>query len=875
MRIPIQAWTIYDWQGPTTNVRFRVTANDSFLARDNDDSGVEVDGAPKVFREVDCTVGTAVVDGLTVKTITIPALWLFSTTDAIVNRTVRYSAKFVTKSGSDIKPLDLLQNFQLPKHIIDVFNPVPWKEIIRYNFPAAPVPIDRTTFSTEQILELIGGGAISGGPNKSPGRIAVWSGPITIDGAVGFTWQTVDNAVAALNLLPPTPTSFNAFRIAEGAGNANVKVGGSPALLSTHLTDQTGIWSRAIINDAATRRWVEFVRDGALGLQYSAYDNSNVLQSNTIFDSAGGVGFSDGTNPDFGYLFKASSAYHLGINAAGAGASSATKEITFTTSGVGINKSASIGGQLHIVSGANGRIGLVVESTASATQPIATLSKGTSLRFSFNHDAVATFGLASTVKGKLTFAVLNNANTQTIEGADTPASNITYKLPATDPANGQLLRTVTFSGGVATLEWVNPSSGGDVSSDIGTVVDNKLARFNGTTGKLITDSAIVVADTTGAFTVPNTWSLNDANGNEVITITSVASAVNQFNFSNSATNTPIVVAPTGDDANISMRYSPKGTGINEFTKNILFNVGANALDNVIFVKSTSSGAVDHSFGFFVGGVGSSTATDGPYFFARGNNFSGFASDQKGTILMVAGNITTPTGNQGKIRFMTGNEVERMNIDPLGTINVFANIVMAKDSPAIVLSDTVSGSGTDFIINFNGGATNIGRNGQSDLVLTNTSGVYTFGQIPVGPASSCTTANQYARKQYVDDRVTYFVMTYKVDDPSTMATGTSAVLPVTRVPHLTGAFMTKIHAIFMSGSHTSGGDIEFMFQNGFGDVASIHLNNTNNTIFTFYTNDFSDSSLSESSAISVYLKTKTGTITERDVNIILEGFQKMG
>src|SRR5262249_8697617 len=111
MRISIAQWVLQDWQGPASNVKFRVTADTNFLARDDDNSGVEVDSSQTIFREVDCTVGSSVIDGITVKTITVPTMWLFSTNDAIVNRQARYSAKFVTKSGKEIKPVQLLQGF--------------------------------------------------------------------------------------------------------------------------------------------------------------------------------------------------------------------------------------------------------------------------------------------------------------------------------------------------------------------------------------------------------------------------------------------------------------------------------------------------------------------------------------------------------------------------------------------------------------------------------------------------------------------------------------------------------------------------------------------------------------------------------------------
>lgn len=54
----------------------------------------------------------------------------------------------------------------------------------------------------------------------------------------------------------------------------------------------------------------------------------------------------------------------------------------------------------------------------------------------------------------------------------------------------------------------------------------------------------------------------DANGNESIKFAStVASAVNEITVSNAATGNPPTVSATGGDTNISLKLSPKGTGV--------------------------------------------------------------------------------------------------------------------------------------------------------------------------------------------------------------------------------------------------------------------------------------------------------------------------
>lgn len=58
--------------------------------------------------------------------------------------------------------------------------------------------------------------------------------------------------------------------------------------------------------------------------------------------------------------------------------------------------------------------------------------------------------------------------------------------------------------------------------------------------------------------------LEDANGNEVLDLTTTASAVNHIQFTNSATNNAPIITSVGGDTNVNLRLSPKGTGTIEF-----------------------------------------------------------------------------------------------------------------------------------------------------------------------------------------------------------------------------------------------------------------------------------------------------------------------
>jgi len=139
-----------------------------------------------------------------------------------------------------------------------------------------------------------------------------------------------------------------------------------------------------------------------------------------------------------------------------------------------------------------------------------------------------------------------------------------------------------------------------------------------------------------------------------------------------------------------VQYNNAGVfgGINTFTydgnrvtfgANPLFNVGSTGTDNLIYVSSTSSGPVNASFGFFVAGVGSQQASDGPYFLGRGNNFSNIGN-QHGMLYFGAGDPGSSNGNDGNILFATGADIVRVTIRRDGYMQVAGVIQSALGGP---------------------------------------------------------------------------------------------------------------------------------------------------------------------------------------------------
>jgi hypothetical protein len=132
MIVNINPITIPNWrQRQTSNVEFRVYPNASFI----DSSGAPVNIGD--YYRWDVTVGTTTIADQPVQSVTIPATWLYSTLDALVNSTATYSAGFYDKaSGRVLESPDLFQNFFLPAFSTTAN----WSDIIRLNQPLGGTP---------------------------------------------------------------------------------------------------------------------------------------------------------------------------------------------------------------------------------------------------------------------------------------------------------------------------------------------------------------------------------------------------------------------------------------------------------------------------------------------------------------------------------------------------------------------------------------------------------------------------------------------------------------------------------------------------------------------------------------------------------------
>lgn len=150
---------------------------------------------------------------------------------------------------------------------------------------------------------------------------------------------------------------------------------------------------------------------------------------------------------------------------------------------------------------------------------------------------------------------------------------------------------------------------------------------------------------------------------------------------------------------------------------------------------------------------------------------------------------------------------------------------------------------------------------------------TTGTAPLSIASTTAVTNLNA--DLLDGRhlaglLVSFSVAFVIPDPST-ASLNSREFGSFIVPAGGTYTFTKGKVMFRTGSHTSGGSLTFKIdQVGIGDRATLTLDNTNNTIATVYEDNFGDFTATENNIFNALITARSGTITERDVTVVLEG-----
>ena len=140
-------------------------------------------------------------------------------------------------------------------------------------------------------------------------------------------------------------------------------------------------------------------------------------------------------------------------------------------------------------------------------------------------------------------------------------NSYTLIFPNEQGQSGQVL----VNDGLGQFSWGN-MGGGNVNGP-GASTNTAIVRWDGGSGTIIQNSGVLLTNTnniTGVVDLGMAGDILDQNNNELINFTSVIGAVNEISISNAITANNPIIAATGGDANISIEYLTKGTGVHIF-----------------------------------------------------------------------------------------------------------------------------------------------------------------------------------------------------------------------------------------------------------------------------------------------------------------------
>jgi hypothetical protein len=181
------------------------------------------------------------------------------------------------------------------------------------------------------------------------------------------------------------------------------------------------------------------------------------------------------------------------------------------------------------------------------------------------YEAVSIAGGAQTTALTFSNGLISNGKNAVIKFTGTITGNQTVTIP------DSIEKTYIISNGTTgafTVEFKTVSGTGVTFS-----ATDKSTKTLFADGTNIVDTGTVSLTgvqtlTNKTLTAPILDEINDSNGNEEIIFTTTASAVNEITIANAATGNKPNISVTGDDTNIGLSVSTKGTGL------ILFNDGA-------------------------------------------------------------------------------------------------------------------------------------------------------------------------------------------------------------------------------------------------------------------------------------------------------------
>lgn len=426
---------------------------------------------------------------------------------------------------------------------------------------------------------------------------------------------------------------------------------------------------------------------------------------------------------------------------------------------------------------------------------------------------------------------------------------------------------------------------GSVVVGPGSATDNAIARFDGTTGALLQNSAVTVADTSGNFSVPNGWTFANPAGSSLaingsgldVVLTSAASSASGYQAFRLATGAQTQSSGSTLGLAVVPTYNQSGTAGSE--------------DLVLARVETALGSGQHNFIRGAGGAAGATNRFrinnlGNYFFGssggfigdeNGNEYLSFATAASAVNNLEVGNAAT--GLIPFIRTVGGDANISMEFFPKGTgvakFTGSAGVNIEAGVPALRFVDTDHSktlriAADNTVWNFVNDTT-----AETVLSFDTTSGVGTFSDIPILPASNPTTANQAARKQYVDDTRTAFSACWFYSAlPAAVETTESVGRWI--VPSGQDITIEDITLVWATGADSSASNIfTIKRRNSAGtaqaDVGTLEVNTPAQNVLSV--NNITDVPLTAGDQLYPLFTTRTAPASETNITACARGTQK--